>query len=402
MVLTVSAIRAAKARSTRYKLTDGDGLHILVLPSGSKSWRWRYQKAGVEHLVTLGTWPDLSVTDARRARDEGRAALSAPTVAPSRTLAEVTADWLAAQTPLWKPHHAADVKASLDREILPALGHRPLATITAPNLLVALRPVQDRGAIELAHRLRQRLAGVWTYAIAAGEATVNPAAGLEAALKPVVRQGRQPAVVTLDDARAALAAAESIPAHPVTRLGMRLLALTALRPGELRGGRWQEIEGLNGTEPVWRVPAGRMKHIQARAAVTSDHVVPLSRQAVEALAVLRTVAPGDLLFPSWSAIMRPMSENALIYLLQRAGLGGVQVPHGWRATFSTVMNETYPADRGAIDLMLAHTPAGAVEAAYNRAKHMTRRRELAQAWADMLLLDARPVGELASGPRKTR
>lgn len=391
MALTTTAIRAAKPRPSRYKLTDGDGLYLLVLPSGVKSWRWRHQEGGREKTVTLGQYPAMALAEARRARDEARKGQAA---SPTRTLAAVAADWLAAQAPVWKPHHAADVKASLDREMMPTLGARPLASIAAPDILAALRPIQARGAVELAHRLRQRLAALYAFAIASGEATINPAAGIEAALMPVIRQGRRPAVLTMDAAREALQAADATPAHPITHLAHRLLALTVLRPGELRAGRWAEIEG-----DTWRVPAARMKGTTARAALASDHLVPLSRQALEHLEVLRPFAPGALMFPSWSAINRPISENALGLLLRRAGLDGVQVPHGWRATFSTLMNEAFPADRAAIDLMLAHTPQG-VEAAYNRAAHTVRRRELAQAWADMLMEGAVPVGDLVAGRRK--
>ncbi len=168
-----------------------------------------------------------------------------------------------------------------------------------------------------------------------------------------------------------LASVDTIPAHPVTRIALRLLALTALRPGELRAGRWSEIEDLDGKEPVWRIGADRMKNTRERLADATDHVVPLARQAVEALRALRPLSGHSLyLFPSSQRYSdRPISEQALCYLLSRAGQYGRQVPHGWRATFSTVMNELYPADRAVIDLMLAHSPKDRIESRYNRATH---------------------------------
>ena len=198
----------------------------------------------------------------------------------------------------------------------------------------------------------------------------------------------------LKDAVAALIKVETLPARPVTRLAMRLLALTALRQGELRGAYWTEFEGLDGKAPVWRVPASRMK-------MKREHVVPLSPQAVETLALLRTLTgTGPMPFPSTSNAHKPMSENALGFLLSRAGYQKLHVPHGWRASFSTIMNERYPADRPIIDLMLAHKPRDAVEGAYNRAEHMARRRELAQIWADLVTKDLTPPDTLLELPRR--
>jgi integrase len=209
-------------------------------------------------------------------------------------------------------------------------------------------------------------------------------------------------VTTLQDARRILASVDAIPAQPVTRLALRLLALTALRPGELRGGRWAEIEDLDGSAPIWRVPAERMKHTRERLADAREHVVPLSHQAVDVLRTLRPLAGRSVyLFPAdRHASDRPMSENALSYLLARAGHVGAHVPHGWRATFSTILNERFPADRAVIDLMLAHAPKDQVESRYNRATHAARRRKLAQIWADLLLRGMPAAGELVALPRQ--
>jgi integrase len=398
-------VRTAKPRAAGYRLLDGDGLHLFVTPAGMKSWRWRYQRDGREHLVVLGSYPAMGLSDARAKRDARLLDLQRgkdPRARPETTTLESVARlWHASQKPLWKPHHAADVLASLERELFPALGKRPIGEITAPALLAALKPVQQRGAIELGHRLRQRLAAVFAYAAAAGLVDHNPAAGLEAALMPVVRQRRRPAALDLVGAQVVLKAAEATPAHPTTRLALRLLALTAVRPGELRLGAWSEIEDLEGQAPLWRIPAARMKHARERQAAIADHLVPLARQSVETLLALRTLTGrGALLFPSWSNPRKAMSENALVYHLQRAGQAGQHVPHGWRATFSTIMNERDPRDAPIIDLMLAHTPPNAVEAAYNRAQHMDHRRALAQAWANLLLAGLPSPAELLGLRRK--
>lgn len=212
-------------------------------------------------------------------------------------------------------------------------------------------------------------------------------------MAPLVK-GRQPAVVDLDEVREVLKRAEAVPAHPVTRLALRLLALTAVRPGEIRGAAWCEFERLDSSEPIWRVPAPRMK-------MKREHVVPLSRQAVEAIAAARPLTGrGPLVFPNARYAQRPMSENAIGYLLNRAGYHSRHVPHGWRASFSTIMNERHLHDRQIIDVMLVHAPRDKTEAAYNRAAHMNCQRELAQAWADLLLDGMPAAASLVGEPRR--
>jgi integrase len=170
--------------------------------------------------------------------------------------------------------------------------------------------------------------------------------------------------------------------------------LTVVRPGELRAARWVEFEGLDGPEPLWRVPAERMK-------MKREHLVPLSRQAVAVIDAVRPLTGRcPFVFPSTRHAHHPMSENAIGYLLNRAGYHGRHVPHGWRATFSSVMNETHRIDRQVIDLMLAHAPEDKTEAAYNRALHMARRRELAQEWAEILLEGAADLSDVVAGRRK--
>jgi integrase len=260
-------------------------------------------------------------------------------------------------------------------------------------VLKVLREIEDRPAPETARRVRQRVSAVFVYAIALGIGETDPAAIVRGAMAPVVKT-RQPAITDLVEARAVLAAVEAQPAHPVTKLANRLLALTAVRPGELRGARWGEFEGLDGDQAVWRIPADRMK-------MKREHLVPLSRQAVAVIAATRTLTGRcPLVFPSSRHAHHPMSENAIGYLLNRAGYHGRHVPHGWRATFSSTMNETFRADRHVIDLMLAHAPKDKTEAAYNRALHMERRHELAQLWADLLLEGAMPLPQVVTGRRR--
>jgi integrase len=218
-------------------------------------------------------------------------------------------------------------------------------------------------------------------------------------MAPLVK-GRQPAITDLDEARTMLDKAEAEPAHAVTKLALRFLALAAVRPGTLTGTPWTEFENI--AEDVWCIPAARMKlKLDKKKDETHDHLVPLSRQALDLVAVLRKITgDGPLAFPNTRHGHKPMSENAIGYLLNRAGYHHKHVPHGWRSTFSTVMNERFPADRAVIDLMLAHVPDNKVEGAYNRAAYLKRRKELAQIWADLILEDAKPVASLVDGPRR--
>jgi len=256
-------------------------------------------------------------------------------------------------------------------------------------VLGTLREIESRGSIETAKRIRQRISAAFVYGIAEGWVESDPAEKLGAVLKPL-RRGRQPAITELKPLQAMIRAAEEDYARPLSRLALRLLALTAVRPNELRGAWWAEFEGLDGPEPLWRISAARMKgDLDRKEELGGDHLVPLAPQAI---AVLRALWPltgaRDLVFPSTRHAHRPMSENTLGYLLNRAGYHGRHVPHGFRAAFSTIMNEWVERngkdhDRQIIDLMLAHVPKGKVESAYNRAAYMPRRRELALIWADM-------------------
>ena len=286
---------------------------------------------------------------------------------------------------------------SLERDIFPYLGSIPIKKITAANVIFVLRKIESRPALETARRVRQRMSAVFVYAIASGRAEDDPAAAVQKAMKPV-KKGRQPAITDLEQARDVLRRTDATPASPVTKLALRLLALTALRPGTLIATPWIEFQFLNPDRAIWQVPAARMKlRLHYKDDEERDHWVPLSRQAVDIIETLRDLTGRTLyLFPNQRHAHRPASENAIGYLLNRAGYHHRHVPHGWRATFSTVMNERFKHDRHIIDLMLAHVPANAVEGAYNRAEHLDRRIELAQAWADLILVDQMPIDDLVN------
>lgn len=424
-MLTDVELRNAKPKAKSYKLSDGHQLYLLVTPKGSKLWRMNYKYDSRQKTLSIGPYPLIGLKEARAKRDEARKLLfdgkdpntekrlkkEARLASARNTFEKIAREWHALSKSQWAKKHAADVIRSLERDVFPNMGNLPIAVIKAPRVLEVLRAIEDRGAIETAKRVRQRISAVFVYAIAAGIADNDPAASIGAALKPLPRKGRQPAITEIDALRQMLIDAEQGYARPVTRLALRLLALTAVRPGELRHAEWSEFENLEGREPLWRISAVRMKGGQERKReIDGDHLVPLSTQSVDVLNALHPVTgSGQLLFPSARQILRPMSENAIGYLLNRAGYHGRHVPHGWRAAFSTIMNEWAKRngradDREVIDLMLAHVPRDKVEGAYNRAAYLPRRRELAQIWGDMLMFempDANTLVEKASRVGRT-
>jgi integrase len=428
-VLSDAKIRAAKPRPNPYKLSDANRLYLLVTPAGGKLWRWNYVYDGKQKSMAFGAYPLVSLADARGKRDEAytllceghdpgvakRLKIEANLEASRQTFERTAREWYENARAQWATIHASDVIRSLERDVFPAIGALPIAQLTPPLILGVLREIEARGAIETAKRIRQRISAVFVYAIAQGIAHSDPAEKLGAVLKPL-RKGRQPAITELAPLKKMILAAEDDFARPVTRLALRFLALTAVRPSELRGAHWDEFDDLNGKEPLWRIPASRMKgDLDRKDEIDGDHLVPLTPQAV---AVLKALWPltggGDLVFPSNRHTHKPMSENAIGYLLNRAGYHGHHVPHGFRAAFSTIMNEWAERhgkdhDRKVIDLMLAHVPKERVEGVYNRASYLPRRREIATAWSAMLseglpaprVLAERSVRPLSSNSRRS-
>lgn len=397
-MLTNGAVKAAAAQERAYKMSDSGGLFLFVTPAGCKSWRLKYQRKGKERLLVLGRFPQLSLGEARSRRDDAKALLRAGEDPALKrevldSFEQLARTWYRHAERTWSPAHATDVMASLERDVFPAIGDRPAGEIEPRELLQILRKVEARGRVETARRLRQRLSAIFGFGIAEGLVSSDPAQHLGRAMISVRVAGQQAALVKIEDCRALLAAADREPARESTKLASRFLALTAVRLAAVRGMRWGEVEGLDGDAPIWRVPAARMKLKKAKKQDERfDHVVPLSRAAI---AVLRNAAvengydthspqTDDLVFPGRDRA-RPIGEGAISELYNRAGFSGRHVPHGWRSSFSTILNETLGPDRrGDIDRALAHSPKDKVEAAYNRAELLERRRELFDRWGALL------------------
>lgn len=396
-MLTNAAVKAARPQPRAYKKWDGQGLYLLVTPSGRRSWMLRIRHGGKEQLLTLGQWPDLPLDAARAQRDQARAAIASglnPRVPANENtincFAAAARAWHAHRAPGWSTAHAGDVLESLERDVFPAIGAMELDSITRPAVLELLERIEARGAIATARRVRQRVEMAFDFARAKGWTAAENPADVGEALANAPAEGRQAALVDAGDIRALLTAVDELAAAPALKRASQLLALTAVRLAALRGMTWAEVEGLDGPTPLWRVPAARMK-LKAvhKLDPARDHLVPLSAAAVAVLRAQRgcelEAAAEDLVFSGRGRI-GPIGAGAIGELYVRAGYAGRHVPHGWRASFSTVMNERRPADRADIDRALGHQPKGMskVEKAYNRAQHLELRRAILEDWAALI------------------
>ena len=430
--LTDAQVKTARGKDADYRLADTGGLRLQVSKTGHRSWRLRVRIGGREQLIVLGNYPAMTLKQARDARDDAKRLLRDGIDPRARRRAFAAADpgdsfeayaraWHENQKSRWSDVHSADVLKSMERDLFPDLGPMAVGAIEQRAFLAVLRKVEDRGAIETAHRLRQRADKVFRFAKSVGSPNSNPAAEVGDALKPTPPGRRWPALLNVDHVRALVRDVDAAGASPVTRLASRFVTLTAQRPGMVRRAVWSEFQGIDwndesvdAAEAVWRVPAARMKQeLALRQDEEFDHVVPLPRQAVETLRAVRSLTGGSayVFCSGWDA-NNPMNENALSYLYVREGYRGRHVPHGWRASFSTVVNgvversnsgpDRLLLDRLVIDLMLAHIPPGmsATELLYNRNKYPERRRELAVMWADIVMSEAIPAGDLLASPRR--
>ncbi|RZM34385.1 MAG: DUF4102 domain-containing protein [Sphingomonas sp.] len=406
-MLTNAAVKAARPRTVAYKLFDQGGLHLYVAPTGRKSFRIKYRLAGKEQLLTIGAVPEVSLDAARARCDQVRELLGrgedprTSTVAPvgkARAFENVARQWHTHMRPRWTEVHAGDVLASLERDVFPGIGAMPIGAVTVPVILHALRVIEERGSLVTASRVRQRISAVFAYAMAEDLVDQDPAAIVSRALTPPAPAQHHAALLEIQDARELLAAAELVEVAPVVKRASRFLALTAVRFAAVRGARWNEIEDLDGAAPLWRVPAARMKLKAAKKLdAKNDHLVPLSRQAVALLREIRAdmhhggenmhrddANMHGLIFDRSAGAGKPIGEKSIGALYDRAGFEGRHVPHGWRASFSTVMNER-GADGADVERALAHTPKDKVKAAYDRSERLQRQRDLFQEWADMLV-----------------
>lgn len=391
-LLTAAEVRAAAPKEKMYRLRDGEGLFLQVESTGRRWWAFRYNLAGKQKSLSCGVFPTVTLGKARDDAETMRKQL-AEGIDPAEirktrmeeveTLADVVMEWHGKFAPSWAPKYAALVARYFNQHILPHLGNRPMQEITAPQLLAVLRRVEHANKVETARRLRSVCGQVWRYAIATGRAERDVAADLRGALPPAPHKGM--AVIT-DPARIGvlLRDLDSYQGEFTTCCCLRLAPLCLLRPGELRNGRWSEID-LDAAE--WRIGIERMKARQtAKIARAGEvvHVVPLPHQAVEILRQLHQVTGHtELLFPGVYRT-RPIAEQTLLAALRRLGYaGGEQSMHGFRAMASTLLHEMgFNSDL--IEKQLGHADRNQIRARYNHADYLPERRQMLQRWADYL------------------
>jgi integrase len=385
-MLTEKKITAAKPRERPYKLADGVGMYLLINPDGGRYWRLKYRFGGKEKLLALGPYPAVKIKEARNRRDDAKQALRdhrdpgaekqaakrAAKIAGTNTFEAVAKEWHAKARNAWDPKHADRVWHSIEKDLIPDLGPRPIAAIDAPELLAVLRKIESRGAHETRMRAQQRGGAIFRYAVATGRAPRDPSADLRGAFTPP--RVKHYAAIGRKELPTLLEKVNGYDGEPTTRLALRLLLLTFVRTGELRGAEWSEFDTV---AAEWRIPAERMK-------MREPHVVPLSRQALTVLRELHALTgSGCYLFPQRAHPDRVMSENTLLYALYRLGFHSRMTGHGVRAVASTILNEAGFAP-DVIERQLAHVERNKTRAAYNRSSYLGERRKMMQRWADML------------------
>ena len=409
MALTDLAVRTALPGPKTLRLFDGGGLYLEVAPSGGKWWRLKYRFVGLEKRLSLGTFPLTSLKAARLARDHAKQDLAsgvdpgalrrerkhAVRTAQLQKLDAIATAWLQHRASAWKPGTQDAIAASLRNEVFPRIGSRPISEIQPRDIRDVVQAIESRGAGETAGRVFQRLRAIFRYAVAHDLITTDPTYALKPAeiFKP--RKVKHRASISEVEAPEFLRRLESYDRNSSTQMALMLLLLTATRPGELRGARWEEIDERNA---MWRIPAERMK-------MATEHVVPLSKQSLRLLKAMSKMSGTDVfVFPSPFYPGKPLSDGTLNSALARMGYKGMATAHGFRTLFSTSANE-FGWNSDVIEKQLAHEERDEVRGAYNRAQWLTERTELMQWWADRVdslrkATDA--VGADLKGPLRRR
>jgi len=388
MPLTDIKIRKAKAQGEAYRLSDSGSLYLWITPSGGKLWRWAYKHEGKEKLMSFGKYPDVPLALARERHAEARKLLATGTDPMAQRKVQKNAEKAAIENSfqsiasLWlehwqdgkSPRHVEYIKRRMDADILPCLGARSIVEIEAPELVAMANAIQDRGARDIAKRALETVGQVFRYSIAHGYSKRNPASEIRPS--DILKSTRKVNYARVDarELPGLLRAIEVYQGTHVTRLAIKLMALTFVRTSELIGAKWKEFDMQTGR---WDIPAERMK-------MRTPHIVPIARQALEVLEMLHDLTGNsEWLFPGDRNASKPMSNNTILKALERMGYKGRMTGHGFRGLASTILHEQgYAHDH--IELQLAHAPRNAVSAAYNHALYLEPRARMMQDWADYL------------------
>lgn len=384
MPLTDSAVRTAKPREKLYRLSDTLGLSLEITTTSSKLWRFRYRFAGKPKMISLGAYPAVTLARARELRDVARSQVAAG-VDPSHhkqaekrsreaeayTFERLANEWYAYSSPRWAEATAYKARLYLDNDIIPGIGKRPVSEISRPEVVDLVRKVEARGTLNAAGKIRQWLNQIFRFGLAKGAATANPATDLDVVAAHAPRAKHHPHV-PLAELPALLDLLSSASCDPATKIAIRLLVLTGVRPGELRQAPWSEFDLEAAT---WTIPAARMK-------ARRPHIVPLPTQAVDLLRNLQEITGRyELAFAGKANPGRPLSENTINKALRNLGYEGRQTGHGFRHLLSTELNNR-GYNRDWIERQLAHGDDNEIRDTYNHAHYLDQRRQMMQAWAN--------------------
>lgn len=386
MKLNARQVDAAKPREKAYKLADGAGLYLEVVPSGSRYWRMKYRFNGKEKRMAFGVYPAVSLAQARALRDEAKKKL-AEGIDPSfakkeeklvrdvqlnNTFQAVALEWHGTKVARWSEGYASDIIEAFNKDIFPYIGQQPVNEIKPLVLLNVLRRMESRGATEKAKKVRQRCSEVFRYAIVTGRAEYNPAADLTSAMSG--HESKHYPFLTVEELPDFFKALSGYTGSPLVVLAARLLILTGVRTGELRGAFWSEFDL---EKAVWEIPAERMK-------MKRPHLVPLSTQALEIVQQLKVMSGQyPLVFPGRNDPRKTMSEASINQVFKRIGYTGKVTGHGFRHTMSTILHEE-GFNTAWIETQLAHVDKNAIRGTYNHALYLEGRREMMQWYADCI------------------
>ncbi len=401
-MLTDTLVKTAKAKLSPYKLTDGDGLHIKIYPNKSKLWQLRYRLDGKQKTASLGKYPDVSLAGARQKRKDIREGLDKGIdpveakrlekrdrlLATEHSFQKVAREWLAWWSPSKSPRHVGYVTRRLEQDVFPAIGKKPISDIQSPDLVLMVKAIEKRGALDIAKRAYQTTGQIFRYGVAHGLIVRNPASDVKPSDILSSRKIQNYARISAKELPELQRHIEGYAGSPVTRLATKLMLLTFVRTQELIGATWDEIDEKAGE---WRIPEERMK-------MNTPHIVPLSRQALQVLQTLHTVSGHrEYLFPGERSPKKPMSNNTILKALERMGYKGRMTGHGFRGIASTVLHEQ-GFEHQHIELQLAHQERNKVSASYNHAKYLKQRKMMMQWWANYLdeILDTETVEPIFS------
>ena len=386
--LTDMKVQKAKSKDKPISLFDGGGLYLLITPSGGKLWRFKYRFNNKEKKLAFGSYPEISLQDARQRREDARRLLANDVdpdavrkaqkqakIEETETFEVIGREWHTVFTPSWTARHGTTILSRLNHDLIPWLGSRPINEIKAPELLSVLRRAESRGALELAHRLRAIAGQVFRYAVATGRAERDASGDLRGAIPPP-KIKHHAAITDPKEVAPLLRALDGYQGGLVVKSALRLAPLFFVRPGELRHAEWVEVSLDEG---VWNIPASKMKMKQA-------HIVPLCNQAIGILKELHEyTGAGRYVFPSVRTHARPMSENTVNAALRHAGYDkDTMTGHGFRAMARTILDEVLHIRPDYIEHQLAHAVRDPNGRAYNRTAHLEERRKMMQEWADYL------------------